>query len=697
MEHVSCCTRMEGQNASTRHASAKAALIEVCRESAVSVDAHEPREYASVTCPACGSDVADAQWKTHSAACPAFRASPEGIRHRSGPDVRYYVGGATVTVDFTVLGLGCPSKVSRPVAALVKEVCSKKHEKYAKACADRGEEFVVFAATSHGHLFAETERQIRRITGHVGATAAEALSRVSTAVIRGTAAALLNAERVAGIAPPTKEERQARETRRLQLLAEPASQLLSMRADDLLSAHADVQRDLLAVSAALLPQLFASICTRSAPNLELFQLAWCALRGEERESRERVLADEAAAQDRLSRTLEDGWRFVGRMRSARAATDLLVREANDRADLEDGWFHGALTVVSGCERRCAEAVSDAADRRALLADMTGVFHMVNDLRGRQSDPAHLRQQLDRFGAMPTEQLRASSIRTRMAAELEVQERTTRSEVNALVGRISAVMPLTADDVVELGNESRESLRDVLQSMAKDGENAQTVATICRNCRVVANPPALEPCFRPPRSSHLDASASSIASRLVSRQTTLSALRPSRPTADDRAPVQQAAPRTPRDAGPPHDARTSRDTTTLDFWRLSEVLAPVAPVSVPVTPAATPRSVPVTPVATPPSVPVTPVATPRSVPVTPVATPRSAQVTPSHDGPNRAAASPVVAAIEDFCFPPLEQLPRSPAALPRDRPHRLTTATALPGSPRASAAPAPRGSVAAARR
>jgi hypothetical protein len=115
--------------------------------------------------------------------------------------------------------------------------------------------------------------------------------------------------------------------------------------------------------------------------------------------------------------------------------------------------------------------------------------------------------------MPTELLRTSTTQTKVAAEEAVQEEARRSEVGALVGRISAVMPLTADDVVELGSESRESLREVLQSMATDGENPHMVAKICLKFRVAANPPALGP--RPPRPSHLGAGLSSIASRVVS--------------------------------------------------------------------------------------------------------------------------------------------------------------------------------------
>jgi hypothetical protein len=663
MEHVSCCTRLEGQNASTRHASAKVALIEVCREAAVSVDAHEPREYASVTCPACGSDVSDAQWKAHIAECPAFRASPEGIRHRSGPDVRYYVNGATVTVDFTVIGLGCPSKVSRPVAALVKEVCGKKIEKYGKACADRGEEFVVFAATSHGHLFAETERQIRRITGHVGATTAEALSRVSTAVIRGTAAALLNAERVAGIAPPTKEERQARETRRLQLLAEPASQLMALRATDLLSLHADVQRDLLTESSETLRLLFANICARSAPNLEIFQLAVRAFRDEEMESRCCIVTDEASAQDRLSRTLEDGWHFLCRQRAARAIHNVWAMEGRDRADLEDDWLTGSLAIVASEEKRTMEAVADAADRRDMLSDITRQWYAFERVNGRTGDPALLRQRLAELNALPTWKLRAAALKVRLRTEYEVQAQARRSEASALVGRITAVlpMPLTSNDVIELGNESCESLRDFLRTHATSGENPHTVATICSRYGVAANPPALpDPGPQPPRSPRRGTSASgSITSRITTRQTALSVLQP-RQSIDDRAAAADRTPRTPVDPtrqptpGTPRDAGTPRETTTLDFWRFSEVL------------------------------------TPRSAPPEPVATPQPAPVAPAR---GERHTRPRESTLEEWG---LHELARSPAALPRDRPQRLTTATALPGSPRASTAPAPRGSVAARR-
>jgi hypothetical protein len=323
-------------------------------------------------------------------------------------------------------------------------VVDKKNTKYAGMCAARGEEFHVFAASSHGHLFPETERQIRRISGHIGSKAAESLGRVSTAVLRGTAAALLNAERVAGIAPPTRSEYEAREARRLQLIATPAMQVVLQGSIDLADLHASLARD------------------------------------DEGEQFSRLLRNAAQSAGYLLRRQLD---------TDRAA--LRQAEVDARAALADAQYELAATLASQGARIAATAAADTAVRRELLDDIERA--VANHTKSRST----AREFAARYAMRSTDFLRRVKLNT--LAEFARIERD--ATVSALVARVDRAYSLQADEAVLLATRPLEEIRDtLLWAVGAQGEDPAEVAEICRRHGSTVDPPPLPPSATPRQSA-----------------------------------------------------------------------------------------------------------------------------------------------------------------------------------------------------
>jgi hypothetical protein len=136
------------------------------------------------------------------------RVSPEMRLSKvagKGPDIRAYglLGGddslEATTIDTTVVAAEAPSCADRPVSALFSAVAARKNALYAEACASRSERFIVAAATDSGHLSCATTDLLRDIALHGSMDPRTAWQRASAAVVFGTAAALRNAERQAGL------------------------------------------------------------------------------------------------------------------------------------------------------------------------------------------------------------------------------------------------------------------------------------------------------------------------------------------------------------------------------------------------------------------------------------------------------------------------------------------------------------------
>ncbi|MGA7120323.1 MAG: hypothetical protein WBY94_09510, partial [Polyangiaceae bacterium] len=203
MEHVTCCALLKGYNASSRHAGLKTGFKRMCSLALVPVDQNEPREYAKQACPGCKVFFEVDGIEAHKMTCPLITSGAirSTVTHTSGPDIRCYPG-RTYTIDVTVIGSCCPSMRATKLEQLFKEKATEKRNRYAAACEERGEEFVVAAVSSCGHIAKEFRAMISTVCG-----AANKLDHfqesatLSTLVVMGSGHALRTAELKRGIAP----------------------------------------------------------------------------------------------------------------------------------------------------------------------------------------------------------------------------------------------------------------------------------------------------------------------------------------------------------------------------------------------------------------------------------------------------------------------------------------------------------------
>jgi hypothetical protein len=222
MHHCIGCPRIDGNNASSRHAAVKHALKDVLRYARQSFDDNEPR-IGSITCPGCRDSVHEDEWPTHAATCQLLTPALliRGVR-RSGPDVAYCIAApmrngpaalAThghaekVFADVTVVSTAAPTYVRTPIRQIFEAKKAEKTRKYGAATAAKDARLAVLAATASGHLGPDFVAEVRRITSGRGAKIAPCLAAISAAIMAGSSAALINAEKAVGLSPQLPRRR----------------------------------------------------------------------------------------------------------------------------------------------------------------------------------------------------------------------------------------------------------------------------------------------------------------------------------------------------------------------------------------------------------------------------------------------------------------------------------------------------------
>jgi hypothetical protein len=216
MHHCIGCPRIDGDNSSARHAAVKRALKDVLRYARQHFDEHEPR-IGDVTCPGCRETIGEDDWPAHTTTCelltPALLSN--GVR-RSGPDVAYSIAtplrnapallGAHgdpdyVFADVTVISTAAPSHVRTPIAQLFAAKKAEKQRKYEDAAKAKNARLAVLPATATGHLGPDFVAEVKRITAFRDVSVASCLAALSSAVMAGSATALVNAEKALGLSP----------------------------------------------------------------------------------------------------------------------------------------------------------------------------------------------------------------------------------------------------------------------------------------------------------------------------------------------------------------------------------------------------------------------------------------------------------------------------------------------------------------
>jgi hypothetical protein len=216
LRHAPGCTRIHGENASTRHAQFfKNELLAIAHERAVSCDETEPRNARHVQCPGCQQTVVEANFAVHKKECLRWRDFMKAPRG-AGPDIKFYGltrnGGEprNTVVDVTVVSMESESHAKQTHAQAFAEIERAKSTKYERDCEAADLQLRVAAAAENGTLSATTKKLLddllTQAERQTAGTAFALYQRLTSRIQLGTASALKNAERQAGI-PGSKKKR----------------------------------------------------------------------------------------------------------------------------------------------------------------------------------------------------------------------------------------------------------------------------------------------------------------------------------------------------------------------------------------------------------------------------------------------------------------------------------------------------------
>jgi hypothetical protein len=195
-QHVIACPLRPAPNASSTHALLKQNLASLLRESGIAVEAHEPSDYAFVTCKGCNAQVILSDWAHHESLCN--RAS-QG--HTRGTDVRFHLTDGSHVVDITTISEEAPSKSHSTMESLDNGRIHSKRLLYAAQAASKGERLHIATIFAGGYLGKETLSLCRSISsGSRGTLAPWDVARsLRRTMALGVGTALAAAEHTLGV------------------------------------------------------------------------------------------------------------------------------------------------------------------------------------------------------------------------------------------------------------------------------------------------------------------------------------------------------------------------------------------------------------------------------------------------------------------------------------------------------------------
>jgi hypothetical protein len=205
--HAPGCVRICGTNASTSHACLKQAFKRLLDHAGLRYEASEPRDLHTVACPGCSVSVSRLSWSAHATSCKHLRADQRRVVPRAhGPDLRYWLKDDQPphVLDFTVVYDCSPTHRKEKLSDLFASREALKRAHYQAQCDRNGDRFVVAAVSSSGTLSPEFTAEVSAVANAGGLTFKRSMREISASVSLAVAHALLNAERAACIAAPSK-------------------------------------------------------------------------------------------------------------------------------------------------------------------------------------------------------------------------------------------------------------------------------------------------------------------------------------------------------------------------------------------------------------------------------------------------------------------------------------------------------------
>ena len=206
LNHAPRCVKVPGYNATMVHHSIVNHIRRLCTLHGVPVESSEPRMLWHFVCPGCKVEFTDRMRDAHTASCRQFidKRCSAPICH--GPDIHVHMAdpndprSTSIVLDVTVVSILTDTAKKMSIDQALAIRTAKKSKDYTEAAAQMGAAFIVFDVTELGRPGPGAQRFLSLVARCSGADYHELLRSVAsfTAIAHGHA--IVNAQRLAGIA-----------------------------------------------------------------------------------------------------------------------------------------------------------------------------------------------------------------------------------------------------------------------------------------------------------------------------------------------------------------------------------------------------------------------------------------------------------------------------------------------------------------
>ena len=484
-----------------------------------------------------------------------------GKARRHGPDIRFKWDGKVAVADVTIADLTVASHCKQSIDEVFAQCERTKEMSYGEMCRRAGVKLITLAATSTGSLSPTFLKLLDHISRQGFCDITELRNEVSAKISHSSAAALLAAERLSGIRPPSIAAQQAEVLKQIlvshdsidvdiqqtinatlpSLLPAPSTNFSSplLPAPSSSTLNQIIQEGVSAAVRDMLPQLFEQWVVK-AREVEADQLALARANSPPRQKR---FPDVVASAEKLverSKSLDAEQRFrnqVSAQAEADACLEVVLHDVNANEEAEDA-------IISEMETTARQSTEEV-----------NAFNIITIAQAnRDDDNAAIIENA-------TARVQAAVSRSSLAVERKVADaEQLLHNCNRFVTKIAAANEKNC----AVGSDAQKRLELARAAFNGSIDGAGEVVQRVRETSIASSLEAIRDNIS---TTHFDSRDNHLASRefeIAHQQTILNSLRNSKSQPQHRQPSQLPAPSVMRfdanAAGTSHSpaARSSRD-------------------------------------------------------------------------------------------------------------------------------------------
>ena len=206
LNHAPRCVKVHGYNATMVHHSIASYVRRLCVSHGVPVESGEPRMLWHFICPGCKVEFTDRLRDVHTASCKPFNDKRCSAPICHGPDILVHMAdpadprSTSIVLDVTVVSILTDTAKKTSIDQALAMRTAKKTKDYTEAAAQMGAALIVFDVSELGRPGPGAQHFISLVAQRSGADYHELLRQVASFTALAHGHAIVNAQRLAGIA-----------------------------------------------------------------------------------------------------------------------------------------------------------------------------------------------------------------------------------------------------------------------------------------------------------------------------------------------------------------------------------------------------------------------------------------------------------------------------------------------------------------